>query len=67
MEKELTEAKSEDQKKQNHPQKKPRLGKRQKRNKELFNNRDKLMPVIPYLKDIEDETSVSWIGVDYYA
>ena len=65
MEKELTEAKSEDQKKQNHPQKKPPLGKRQKRNKELWDKREILMPIIPYKNN--ETTNVSWVGVEFYA
>jgi len=64
MEKELTEVKKVDHQKR---KKQPKLGKRQKRNKDLFKNRNKLIPVIPYLQDREDETSISWIGVDYYA
>ena len=45
MEKELTEAKKVDHQKR---KKQPKLGKRQKRNKDLFKNRSKLIPVIPY-------------------
>tara|TARA_R110000744_G_scaffold8350_3_gene27840 strand:+ start:436 stop:609 length:174 start_codon:yes stop_codon:yes gene_type:complete len=52
---------------EDQPKKKQSLKnqKRQERNKELWKKRKTLIPVIPYTN--KNSTSVSWIGVDFYA